>query len=229
LPSGLLIEQSWLRLDGEHSNYAARVGPMILGQVTSDKQAFDQIVARLKGDVGTIIKLVSVGKKQRLFEKTAPFWALARMMFPIAEAVGDLIHQSTSVKNLISVLRQEFETERKGYAGKAACIALLYRHSLTHTDELRKIVVGTTEVKWRISYRENRKHLELVTESPGIHRINFDTTAFYTDILAVCKAAKRKSWGGSVMRRYNSWLILNLAKTNLSWNEQEALKEIAKF
>src|SRR5207247_363293 len=43
-----------------------RGSAMILGEVTSDKQAFDQIVARLKGDVGTIIKLVSVGKKQRL-------------------------------------------------------------------------------------------------------------------------------------------------------------------
>jgi len=204
---------------------------MIPGEVTSDKEAFDQIVGRLKGDVGTIIKLISVGKKQGLFEKTAPFWALARMMFPIAEAVGDLIHQSTSVKNLVSVLTQEFETERKGYAGKPACIALLYRHSLTHTDELRKLVVGTTEVNWRISYRENKRHLELMTESSGIHRITFDTTAFYTDILAVCKAAKRKSWGGSVMKRYNSWLILNLAKLpkDLNWNEREALKEIATF
>lgn len=204
---------------------------MLLGEVTSDKQAFDQIIARLKGDVGTIIKLVSVGKKQQLFENTAPFWALARMMFPVAEAVGDLIHQrSTSVKNLTSVLSREFEAERKGYAGKAACIALLYRHSLTHTDELRKIVNGTTEVQWRISYRENKKHLELVTKSPGIHRINFDTTAFYTDILAVCKAARRKSWGGIVVKRYNSWLM-NIAKPpkDLTWNEKEALREIAKF
>ncbi len=204
---------------------------MLLGEVTSDKQAFDQIVARLKGDVGAIIKLVSVGKKQQLFENTAPFWALARIMFPVAEAVGDLIHQGTSVKNLTSVLSREFEAERKGYAGKAACIALLYRHSLTHTDELRKIVNGTTEVQWRISYRENKKHLELVTKSPRIHRINFDTTAFYTDILAVCKAARRKSWAGSVVRRYNSWLILNIHKPrkDLNWNEKEALREIAKF
>jgi uncharacterized NAD(P)/FAD-binding protein YdhS len=159
-----------------------RVITMNPGEVTSDKQTFDQIIGRLKGDVGTIIKLISLGKKQKLFEHTAPFWALARMTFPIAEAVGDLINQDSSVKNLISVLRNEFEKVRKGYADKAACIVLLYRHSLTQTDELRRLVLGGTEVQWRISYRENSKHLELVTKSPGIHEINFDTTAFYTDL-----------------------------------------------
>jgi hypothetical protein len=203
---------------------------MIPGQVSSDRQAFDQIIGRLKGDVGSFIKLVSVGKKQGLFKDTAPFWALARMMFPIAE---DLIHHNSPVKNLVLVLRNEFEAVRKGYDGKAACIALLYRHSLTHTDELREIVQGTIEVRWRISYRENGRHLHLATQSPGVYQINFDTTAFYTDILRVCKAVKRKSWGGAVMNRYNSWLSYAIATPKppkkLSWNEQEAMTEIAKF
>jgi hypothetical protein len=204
----------------------------LLGEVTTDKQAFDQIIARLKGDVGTIIKLISLGKKNGFFKDTAPFWALARMTFPIAEALGDLIYRDKStVTNLTSVLANEFEAERKGYRGKAACIALLYRHSLTHTDELRKIVNGPTEIEWRISYRENAKHLELIKKSAGIYRLNFDTTAFYTDILRVCKSAKRKSWGGGIMSQYNSWLTVSLAKptTHLKKNEKEALKEIAAF
>jgi len=206
---------------------------MIPGQVPSDKQAFDQIIGRVKSEVGGFIKLVSVSKKQGMFKRTAPFWSLARMMFPIAEAVGDLIHQKKTAQNLVLVLGNEFESERKGYAGKAACIALLYRHSLTHTDELRKLVHGTTEVHWRISYRENPRHLDLVTKSPGVYQINFDTTAFYTDIARLCKAAKRKSWGGSIMNRYNSWLNYTLANPKppkkLSWNEKEAMAEIANF
>jgi len=206
---------------------------MIPGQVTSDRQAFDQVIGRLKSEVGAFIKLVSVGKKQGMFKDTAPFWSLARMMFPIAEAVGDLTHQNSPVKNLVFVLRNEFENVRKGYDGKAACIALLYRHSLTHTDELRKIVHGVTQVQWRISYRENGRHLHLVTKAPGIYQINFDTTAFYTDILRVCKAAKRKSWSGAVMNRYNAWLSYAIAtpkpSKKLSWNEQQATTEIANF
>ena len=200
---------------------------MTLGQVTSDEQAFDQIIGRLKSEVGSLIKLISVGKKQGMFKKTAPYWSLARMMFPIAEAVGDLIHQQKPVKNLVLVLRDQFEKQRPGYAGKAACIAFLYRHSLMHTDELRKLVHGATEVRWRISYRENSRHLKLETISPGVYRIYLDTTAFYTDILAVCKNAKCQPWGGKVLNRYNSWLSLTLTKA--TWNEEEALKEIAKF
>jgi hypothetical protein len=47
----------------------------------------------------------------------------------------------------------------------------------------------------------------------------------------VCKAAKCKWWGGSIMKRYNSWLALNLGKPpkQQNWNEKEALKEMARF
>ena len=61
---------------------------MLLGEVKSDEQAFRQILDRLEGDVGTILQLL-VGS-----EKTAPYWALVRMMFPIAESLGDLIHHA---------------------------------------------------------------------------------------------------------------------------------------
>jgi hypothetical protein len=85
---------------------------MIPGKVRSDKQAFYQILTRLEGDVGTILKLIPEGKKIGLFPNTAPFWALARMMFPIAEAVGDLIYCDGSTENLRKVLENEFEAVR---------------------------------------------------------------------------------------------------------------------
>src|SRR5207248_7052229 len=90
----------WQRGNGPARRNGRSEYQMIPGQVTSDRQAFDQIIGRLKSEVGAFIKLVSVGKKQGMFKDTAPFWSLARMMFPIAEAVGDLTHQNSPVKNL---------------------------------------------------------------------------------------------------------------------------------
>jgi hypothetical protein len=45
------------------------------GQVSSDEQAFQQILVRLEGEVGTIFELIKSGKLEKgLFPKTAPFW-----------------------------------------------------------------------------------------------------------------------------------------------------------
>ena len=66
------------------------------GEVKSDKQAFYQILTRLEAHVGTILQLISKGKKEGCLPSTAPFWVLVRMMFPIAEAVGDLIYRNKS-------------------------------------------------------------------------------------------------------------------------------------
>ena len=40
--------------------------------------------------------------------------------------------------------------------------------------------------------------------------IQFDTTAFYDDLIAVCRAAIAKSWNGDVKKRYNRWLTYDL-------------------
>ena len=87
------------------------------GEVTSDQQAFQQILGRLEGEVGTLITVVTESKQRGYFPNTAPFWALVRMMFPIAESVGDLIYlnDQSTVQNLISVLENDFEAVRTGY------------------------------------------------------------------------------------------------------------------
>ena len=179
------------------------------GEVASDEEAFRQILLRLEGDVGTILQLISKGKKEGFFPNTAPFWALLRMTFPIAEAVGDLIYRSTAL-NLQSVLENEFEAVRAGYQGKAAILTLLFRHSLAHTDELRTLVIGQREVGWSVSWSEQTSHLSLLNV-PGIDVvIRFDTTAFYEDLVAVCHNAMDKPWDGQVMKRYNEWLMLDI-------------------
>ena len=137
------------------------------GEVTSDQQAFQQVLGRLEGDVGTLIQLVNEGKNHGYFPNTAPFWALVRMMFPIAESVGDLIYRDSSpAKNLISVFEKEFEAVRAGYLGKAKILAQLYRHSLIHQDELRVLQTGGKECGWVVSFDGRPRHLKITRVPP---------------------------------------------------------------
>ena len=151
------------------------------------------------------------------------------MTFPIAEAVGDLIYRDNStVQNLQSVLENEFEAVRSGYRGKAAILTLLFRHSLTHTDELRTLVIGQREVGWSVSWSEQTSHLSLLN-IPGIDVvIRFDTTAFYEDLVAVCHDAMGKPWGGQVMKRYNEWLTFDIDKTSRG-TKKSAIDELTKL
>ena len=74
---------------------------------TSDKDAFDRARDRLACDVGGIIKLIDAdgkrpeGEAERVFRpEVAPPWALVRMMLPVAEALGTLIHGKKSSEEL---------------------------------------------------------------------------------------------------------------------------------
>ena len=196
------------------------------GEVASDEEAFRQILLRLEGDVGTILQLISKGKKEGFFPDTAPFWALLRMTFPIAEAVGDLIYHSTAL-NLQSVLENEFEAVRAGYRGKAAILTLLLRHPLAHTDELRTLVIGQREVGWLVSWSGQQKHL-MHHNVRGMDVIHFDTTAFYDDLVAVCRKAMGKTWDGQVMKRYNEWLTFDIDNTSKRIKES-AINELTKL
>ena len=196
------------------------------GEVRSDEQAFRQILSRLEGDVGTILQLISKGKKEGFFPNTAPFWALLRMTFPIAEAVGDLIHcKDRKGQYLQSVLENEFEAVRAGYQGKAAILTLLFRHSLAHTDELQTLIIGRREVGWLVSWSGQQKHL-MSHNVRGMDVIHFDTTAFYEDLVAVCHNAMGKTWDDQVMKRYNGWLTLDLDKTRETKIIKSAIAEL---
>lgn len=180
------------------------------GQVATDAQAFQQILQRLQDEPGAILNLVAESKAKGGFQNTAPFWALVRMLFPIAESIGDLIYRDLStVKNLTSVLSTEFESVRSGYNLMANTLAVLYRHSLTHQDEMRALRTGGNEVVWIVSYGTPADHLQFKQCQIGI-TLHFDTCGFYEDMVKVCNAAMSKPWGGSIKDRYNSWLALDL-------------------
>lgn len=202
---------------------------MRAGEVATDQQAFEQVLGRLQGDVGTLIQLVIEGKARGHFPNTAPFWALVRMMFPIAEAVGDLIYRDQSTaRNLISVLEAEFEAVRAGYLGKAKILAQLYRHSLIHQDELRSLQTGGKECRWIVSFDERAQHLNVSRVAPNVS-IQFDTTAFYDDLVAVCRAALAKQWKGEVKNRYNSWLVYDLDPQRNERRIAEVIAEIGNL
>jgi hypothetical protein len=204
---------------------------MLPGEVRSDEQAFRQILGRLEGEVGTTLRLIVDGKNKGLFPGTAPFWALMRMMFPIAESLGDLIYRSDSTAaNLKSVLELEFEAVHAGYKGKAATLTLLYRHSLSHHDELRVLEMGANKVGWIVSLSNQENHLKLVRQATDLVAIHFDTTAFYDDLHAVCRKAIIKQWGGHIMDRYNKWLTIDLMnKKGRTAIENAAISESSTF
>ena len=72
-------------------------------------------------------------------------------------------------------------------------------------------------------------HLQVDHVGAEVYRIHFDTTAFYDDLVDVCRKAKGKQWGGRVMKRYNEWMTLNLDKPKPSNTEKAAISEIGKL
>jgi hypothetical protein len=201
------------------------------GEVQSDTQAFRQVLGRLESEVGSILKLIPEGKKIGMFPNTAPVWALLRMMFPIAEAVGDLLYpKKATSQHLPSVLENEFEAVRAGYKDRANILTQLFRHSLAHTDELRRLVTGGREVRWALCLSGEANHLQVDNTTPGVYRICFVIEAFYDDLVAVCHNAIGTPWGSQVMNRYNGWLTYNFdeikKKRKLSTTEKAAIREM---
>ena len=175
------------------------------GTVTGDEQAFRQISSRFREEVGRLLAKID------FTTGPLPYWALIRMMFPVAESLGDLIYRKNdaTAQNLRSVLETDFEAVRTGYAGRAAVLALLYRHSLTHHDELRTIRSGAREIGWFVNGADDGTHLS-IHRTGNQFMIEFQPRAFYADICGVCERAAGLSWGGEVMLRYNGWMSLDL-------------------
>lgn len=199
-----------------------------MSKVATDAEAFAQIRHRLEGDVGGVIKLVDTKQLH------VPFWALVRMLFPVAEATADLIHHhaaSGTADALVRLLATEFETQRAGYKKVAATLTLLYRHSLTHTDEMRLLRSGGRDVVWQLTYG-SRNHLRVTKNTATNFTVEFDCKSFYEDLVKTLKAAETAVWNGQVMARYNWWFELDLdakalAGLNLNKTEKAAVQEIA--
>lgn len=200
------------------------------GEILSDAQAFEQILGRLRGEVGKLLELATGAKQRGEFGTSAPFWAMVRMMMPIAESLGDLIYQKDSTSsNLISVLEHEFEAAHTGYRGRAAVIAVLYRHGLTHQDELRCLKTEGRELLWHLSFGLTSDHLRVTSNGAGAWWLHFDLHAFYRDLVAVCESCLARRWGGNVKERYNSWLEHDLDAPKSGASVKQARREISQL
>ena len=186
-------------------------------------QAFRQICHRFQGEVGGILGRIDFSGGP------VPFWSLVRMMFPVAESLGDLIYRrdNATAHNLRTVLEEEFEDVRAGYRGKAALLALLYRHSLTHHDELRMLTSGGKHVGWKVSGATDSNHMTAVHKRANVVMIEFQPRSFYADIVNVCINAQRSRWGGHVRARYNQWMLLDLDAKHTNSTVIAARRELA--
>jgi hypothetical protein len=201
---------------------------MGLNEAQTSKVAFERVRAHLTHDVGTLFKLIGTGHNYAFQPDEAPNWALMRLMFPVAESLGDLIYRdSKPVKNLESILGNEFEAVRAGYKGMTAILTHLFRHSLIHTDEPRILISQGKKIAWKASSVHPTKHLIKEYPARDVCLIWFDTRGFYYDLLTVCDKQIEQQHSDQVRDRYNGWLTLELdaePKKNKS-----AIGEISKL
>lgn len=171
--------------------------------------AFKKSQERLENDVGEIINLVIQVRKNKDW---CPWWALVRMLLPIAEAMGDLIFkESKTSQNLVRLLEEELGVHDDKYRKTAALIVLLYRHSLAHQDELRTIRSGQSLVRWKLSFGQEVDHLKTSADPSDRNNIwlQFDITQFYKDLVQLSRV-KAQVDNKAADERYSQWLMLDL-------------------
>lgn len=193
---------------------------------SSDKEVFEFIKWRLENDVGEIIKFTFLEREKG--RDWMAWWALFRMLFPIAEALGDLIHgEEKSSSNLYNILSKDLAIFNPSYSKVAALITLL-RHSFVHKDEIGIIHSNGKIITWKFSFgnehRINHLKLEIGRSQPPSRTIYFDTTQFYDDLISLC-TNKIKDPTLGAKERYEGWFMLNLDTQDES---RSAIKKQAK-
>lgn len=202
----------------------------------TDTQALLQVKTRLINDVGGLIELIDS------HPTLTPFWALIRALFPIAEAVSDLAYYRQSQGSLhtqemlIKLFRERFGTINKGYAQFAGVLVVIYRHSLTHQDELRTLLYEDAGIAmtWAVSFHASGKHMQvemvggtykdMVTGKEGqTAHLFFDVRQFYLDLIQVIDSLLAENLKGDAGKRYEEWLTYRMGKTV---SDKEARKDI---
>lgn len=198
--------------------------------IQENKEAFLKIKERLETDVGKIISFVVAERTEG--RDWCPWFGLLRMLFPIAESLGNLLYNESSSKNLTMIMAEELSKYNEGYRSFPNTITLLYRHSLTHQDEPRIVLLKSAQWGWKFSFYNKSRHLQVDQSSEGdpMQRIEFDVTQFYDDLIQLCDDLAKRNFNRTIIERYNEWFTLNLvAGKKLSLVEIEAKKEIETF
>jgi len=179
--------------------------------MTTDQEAFLKVQGRLVGDVGHVIDLL-IADSRTNEAQPPPFWALLRMLLPIAESLGDLVYQEgETTENLRRIFAEELVSYSENYGKVAALLSLIYRHSLMHQDELRVIEFEGHTVVWSVGFPKDLEHLAVVVQGDRI-RIQFDAQEFYDDLVRLCDELSQREFGGAAGKRYDDWTHLELQR-----------------
>lgn len=210
---------------------------VVLYQIAkNDKDALIRVRNRLIGDFGGLHEMVLKDRncKAAIGETgIAPFWGFARMIFPIAESIGDLIYRSSTTENLQKYLENDLSKIDIRYSNYSAILPQLFRHSLIHQDELRTLVIGKRKLAWALSmFGSNLEHLNVYQDQAGPNTkvLHFDLTSFYNDLMFSLDGLIADPPKGC-MERYNSWLkksYVGKIKKIQEIKAKEQIKEIFK-
>lgn len=179
-----------------------------LERAGSDVDALQRIETRLRDDVGF---LIDASKR----ENRAPFWAITRSLFPVAESLASLLtpHES-SAKQLSQFIETILGDINPKYKTVCHVVCQIWRHRLTHSDVPPLLASDGKKVGWCTELRASPTHLDVSIHTATEASVTFCLESFYQDLLAVCAdpASLARRPTGDIMKQYNEWLTKSLSK-----------------
>lgn len=144
-PISECVLASELRLSGVRSDMTHRIGRKSYEPIWTHRRMPKAdfllgVLHRLQGDVGPYFALIH--SIQRKTGRQVGFWALARMLFPVVEAVAYVIYRTAGAKNGPAKL-----LERLGFKYPHV-VWQMYRNTLMHHDEMATASCLGRRIAW---------------------------------------------------------------------------------
>jgi len=155
-------------------------------KIVSKKQYLKNILARLDTEYIQILNLVTEHNLKH--ERGIGFWSLARIIFPVIEAVATTVGK-----------RKEDFLEKDLQVPFGHLVWEIYRHALMHSDELRYAVYKEKTISWAIHLgNENIGHIVAKqidsTHHTTIHlavpKLYYDLQTFLIEEIAKSNSSK---------------------------------------
>lgn len=213
---------------------------MFMEVATSNAEAIDMVRDRLVDDVGYLLSACGRDNK-------APFWALCRTMFPVAESIAYLRYggelEKDTAARLSKFIHDELGSISAEYASLSSVICQVWRHGLTHTDEPPVLVAGAPAhpgsgtrdmtgargMSWKLAIGSS-DHLQVLVVNDQTAQFTFCLVRFYNDLLT---SLEPNRWAhmpvDEVKNRYNLWTVKYLDSTNPNSEKGKAETQIRAF
>ncbi|MBI2888567.1 MAG: hypothetical protein HYY10_01460 [Candidatus Liptonbacteria bacterium] len=177
----------------------------------TDKEVLQEMKKRLLDEVGQIIEYAynhpdnprKTGKEDW---RWIPWKAFTRMLFPMAESIGDLLHQCPETGDNLKEVFNDLGKYNTRYGMTKNIMAIVYRNALMHQDEPKPISHGITiRMEYALAFNIPEKHLHSELLGDKTMRLYFDLTQFYEDLVMLCEEQSKKDHQGRVATRYTRW------------------------